>query len=225
MRARPAGLAIRRASVVLLSAMSSTPTTDPRFAEIESHRGYLIRYALSQLRDLQLAEEAVQEALLAALEGIGRFDGRSTLRTWLTSILRFKVIDLQRRLVAERAQVDIDAERLVDEHESWLDEMFDETGHWRAPPQAWNDPEAALEQRRFWEAFEKCLGGLPATASRVFSAVSSALRARSPVIASGAPGVSGTPVLHHSRLSVSKSTPSAKPAHPARPRCRQRPSR
>jgi len=168
MRARPAGLAIRRASVVLLSAMSSTPTTDPRFAEIESHRGYLIRYALSQLRDLQLAEEAVQEALLAALEGIGRFDGRSTLRTWLTSILRFKVIDLQRRLVAERAQVDIDAERLVDEHESWLDEMFDETGHWRAPPQAWNDPEAALEQRRFWEAFEKCLGGLPATASRVF---------------------------------------------------------
>ena len=148
--------------------MPHAPTSDARFAEIESHRGYLLRYALSQLRDLQLAEEAVQEALLAALEGIGRFDGRSTLRTWLTSILRFKVIDLQRRLVAERAQVDIDAERLVDEHESWLDEMFDETGHWRAPPQAWNDPEAALEQRRFWEAFEKCLGGLPATASRVF---------------------------------------------------------
>jgi RNA polymerase sigma-70 factor (ECF subfamily) len=46
--------------------------------------------------------------------------------------------------------------------------MFDETGHWKSPPQAWNDPEAALEQRRFWEAFEKCLGGLPASASRVF---------------------------------------------------------
>jgi RNA polymerase sigma-70 factor (ECF subfamily) len=154
--------------MLLFAAMPRAPTTDPRFAEIESHRGYLLRYALSQLRDQQLAEEAVQEALLAALEGIGRFDGRSTLRTWLTSILRFKVIDIQRRLASERANVAIDDERLVEDHEAWLDEMFDETGHWRSPPQAWNDPEAALEQRRFWEAFEMCLAGLPATASRVF---------------------------------------------------------
>jgi RNA polymerase sigma-70 factor, ECF subfamily len=163
-----AGLAYGRAADVSLSAMSPALTTDPRFAQIESHRSYLLRYALSQLRDPQLAEEAVQEALLAALESIGGFDGRSTLRTWLTSILRFKVFDLQRRLTAERARVDIDEERLVDEHESWLDEMFDETGHWRTPPQAWNDPEAALEQRRFWEIFGNCLDGLPAKAGRVF---------------------------------------------------------
>lgn len=148
--------------------MKNARTANPRFAEIESHRPYLVRYALSQLRDPSLAEEAVQEALLAALEGIGKFDGRSTLRTWLTSILRFKVIDIQRRQVADRANVDLDEERLAEEHESWLDDMFDETGHWRSPPQAWNDPEASLEQRRFWEAFETCLGGLPATASRVF---------------------------------------------------------
>ena len=148
--------------------MKNAPTADARFAEIESHRPYLVRYALSQLRDPVLAEEAVQEALLAGLEGIARFDGRSTLRTWLTSILRFKVIDIQRRQVAERAHVDIDEERLADEHEAWLDDMFDETGHWKSPPQAWNDPEAALEQQRFWEAFERCLAGLPATASRVF---------------------------------------------------------
>ena len=148
--------------------MARTPTTNLRFAEIESHRGYLVRYALSQLRDQQLAEEAVQEALLAALEAIGGFDGRSTLRTWLTSILRFKVIDIQRRLTAERSHVAIDDERLVEDHEAWLDDMFDETGHWKSPPQAWNDPEAALEQRRFWEAFEMCLAALPSTASRVF---------------------------------------------------------
>jgi len=148
--------------------MSQAPTTGQRYAEIESHRAYLVRYALSQLRDRELAEEAVQEALLAALEGIGGFDGRSSLRTWLTSILRFKVIDIQRRLTAERSRVEFDEERLVDDHESWLDEMFDASGHWRSPPQSWNDPEAALEQRRFWEAFEKCLSGLPAMASRVF---------------------------------------------------------
>jgi RNA polymerase sigma-70 factor (ECF subfamily) len=147
--------------------MSDAPATDSRFAEIESHRMYLVRYALSQLRDAQLAEEAVQEALLAALEGIGSFDGRSSLRTWLTSILRFKVIDLQRRAVKERAQVALDDIPAADD-ESWLDDLFDETGHWRSPPQSWNDPESALEQRRFWEAFERCLSGLPGAASRVF---------------------------------------------------------
>lgn len=144
------------------------PTADPRFAEIESHRPYLVRYALAQLRDAQLAEEAVQEALVAALEGVGSFDGRSSLRTWLTSILRFKVIDLQRRAVKERSHASLGEDARAPDDDSWMDDFFDETGHWRSPPQAWNDPESALEQRRFWEAFERCLSGLPAAASRVF---------------------------------------------------------
>ena len=149
--------------------MPHASASDPRFAEIESHRPYLLRYALAQVRDAELAEEAVQEALVAALESIDGFDKRSTLRTWLTSILRFKVIDIQRRLVADRARLQHDeAAAMVAEHEAWLDEMFDDTGHWRSPPQAWNDPEAALEQSRFWMVFEDCLGRLPNTGGRVF---------------------------------------------------------
>jgi len=141
--------------------------TDPRFAEIESHRPYLLRYALAQLRDASLAEEAVQEALLAALESIGSFGGKSTLRTWLTSILRFKVIDLQRRAVADRARVSIDEDR-DGADESWLDEHFDASGHWREAPQAWGDPVSALEKGRFWEVFERCLDRLPGAGNRVF---------------------------------------------------------
>ena len=141
--------------------------TDPRFAEIESHRPYLLRYALAQLRDGQLAEEAVQEALLAALESLPTFNGKSALRTWLTSILRFKVIDLQRRAVAERAHQPLDEEAESGDDAS-LDDLFDATGHWREAPQAWSNPEAALEQRRFWEAFERCLDRLPRMGGRVF---------------------------------------------------------
>jgi RNA polymerase sigma-70 factor (ECF subfamily) len=149
--------------------MTDATATDPRFAEIESHRAYLLRYALAQLRDAALAEEAVQECLLAALEGIGRFAGQSSLRTWLTSILRFKVIDLQRRVVAERRQVELD-ENVGDLEEdgAWLDDLFDETGHWRDAPQSWSNPEAALEQKRFWEVFERCLDRLPGAGPRVF---------------------------------------------------------
>lgn len=143
-----------------------TPTvTDPRFAEVQSHRPYLVRYALAQLRDAELAEEAVQETLLAALEGLDRFKGESTLRTWLTSILRFKVIDLQRRVVAERRNV---VRPDAAEEEDWTDELFDESGHWREAPQTWGNPEAAFEQRRFWEAFQQCLDRLSPAAARIF---------------------------------------------------------
>src|SRR5260221_4145446 len=105
--------------------MPAAPTiSDPRFAQIEGHRPYLMRYALSQLRDGQLAEEAVQECLLAALEGIEAFGGRSSLRTWLTSILRFKVIDLQRRAVADRNTIELTDFAAGAGDEGWLDELF-----------------------------------------------------------------------------------------------------
>jgi RNA polymerase sigma-70 factor, ECF subfamily len=149
--------------------MVETPVADSRFAQIESHRPYLLRYALARLRDAQLAEEAVQECLVAALEGIGGFAADSSLRTWLTSILRFKVADLQRRALSERRHVDLADDAAGEEEEgAWLDDLFDATGHWRDPPQAWSNPEAAFEQKRFWEAFERCLDRLPGAAPRVF---------------------------------------------------------
>lgn len=148
-----------------MASMSETPVRDARIVEIESHRPYLVRYALAQLREPEAAEEVVQEALLAALEAIGSFQGQSTLRTWLTSILRFKIADHQRRVVQDRARFQDAGDA---EDEAWLDELFDETGHWRDPPQAWTDPEAAFEQRRFWEVFERCLGRVPGAGGRVF---------------------------------------------------------
>jgi RNA polymerase sigma-70 factor (ECF subfamily) len=147
--------------------LSELPLSDPRLADIESQRPYLMRYAMAQLRDPVLAEEAVQEALLAAVEGLQSFQGHSTLRTWITSILRFKIADQQRRAVQERSRME-SADADSHDDEAWLDELFDETGHWRDPPQAWGNPEAALEQRRFWEAFERCLERLPARGGRVF---------------------------------------------------------
>ncbi len=183
--------------------MPQTPVTDPRFAEIETHRTYLVRYALSQLRDADLAQEAVQESLLAALESISTFNRNSTLRTWLTSILRFKVIDIQRRLVADRARNVCMDESAAAGDEAWIEEQFDETGHWRVAPQAWANPEAALDQRRFWEAFERCLGNLPETAARVFFK-REVLGEETQAIC-GAEGISNSNcwvILHRARISL-----------------------
>mgnify|MGYP000715180077 CR=1 FL=1 len=60
---------------------------------VEGERAYLLRFASLQLRNPAHAEDVVQETLLAALEGLERFSGRSSLRTWLTGILKHKVID------------------------------------------------------------------------------------------------------------------------------------
>ncbi len=140
---------------------------DPaQLTDIELHRTYLMRYALAQARDATIAEEAVQETLLAALESIAAFRGRSTLRTWLTSILRFKLADQRRLAAREPVCVAIDEPDANDD--AALAELFDQHVHWRVAPQAWANPAAALEQRRFWEVFERCLAALPAMRGRVF---------------------------------------------------------
>ena len=65
-----------------------------RHLEIDQHRGYLMRYALLQLRHQTAAEDAVQETLLAAVEGGARFSGKSSVKTWLTGILKHKIIEM-----------------------------------------------------------------------------------------------------------------------------------
>jgi RNA polymerase sigma factor (sigma-70 family) len=65
-------------------------------AQLDAHRGYLLRVARLQLRDEALAEDVVQDTLLAALSGKG-FAGKSSLKTWLTGILKHKIVDAIRR--------------------------------------------------------------------------------------------------------------------------------
>jgi RNA polymerase sigma-70 factor (ECF subfamily) len=66
-------------------------------SQLAEHLDYLRRFARSRARDEELAEEAVQETLLAALESGQRFAGRARLRTWLTGILIHKIHDEFRR--------------------------------------------------------------------------------------------------------------------------------
>ncbi len=138
------------------------------FAEIESHRSYMLRFATAKLRDADQAEEVVQEALLAALDGIGSFSRQSTLRTWVTSILKFKIIDFQRRVIGERARF---ASAPTDDDSTdpeWFDKMFDDTGHWQPRLPEWANPDGALEQKQFFAVFESCMDKLPRAASRIF---------------------------------------------------------
>lgn len=131
-------------------------------SQVEHERPYLLRYARLQLRDSHLAEDAVQEALLAALAGEAGFAGRSNLRTWLTGILKHKIIDAIRRSAREATQLPNQSDL------SEFDPLFDDRGHWSDRPAAWGDPDSALQQKQFLAALESCLEALPEKSAQAF---------------------------------------------------------
>lgn len=65
--------------------------------EMVSHRDYLVRYAQRKLHDPMLAEDVVHDVFEAVLTGRASFAGRSALRSWLTAILKHKIVDLVRQ--------------------------------------------------------------------------------------------------------------------------------
>ncbi|MGW8269065.1 MAG: sigma-70 family RNA polymerase sigma factor [Burkholderiales bacterium] len=131
-------------------------------AQLEQQRPYLLRFAALQLRDANAAEDAVQETLLAALAGEAKFAGRSNLRTWLTGILKHKIIDSIRRSTREPT-VDADLDNT-----SEFDSLFVPDGHWKSAPRTWEEPHGALEQKQFLGVLEECLARLPQKTARVF---------------------------------------------------------
>ena len=134
-------------------------------SEVEGMRPYLVRYASLQLRDAETAQDVVQETLLAALVGEQSFASRSNLRTWLTGILKHKIVDTIRRSGRERPMADAESE---DSAVGEFDDLFKENGHWVEHPDAWNHPEEALHQQQFLKTLEQCLAGLPARSAQTF---------------------------------------------------------
>ena len=62
-----------------------------------SYADYLYAYAIRRINDEELAKDLVQETFLAALEKAATFEGKSSERTWLTAILKNKIIDVYRK--------------------------------------------------------------------------------------------------------------------------------
>src|SRR5687768_4471153 len=115
-------------------------------AELQIHRGYLLRVAQLQLRDRDSAEDVVQDTLLAALAGREGFTGKSSVKTWLTGILKHKIVDAIRRkqrdpILESSLPEEVDLED--------FDGLFKENGAWDVAPTDWGDPEAALSRQQF----------------------------------------------------------------------------
>ena len=120
---------------------------------IDLYHAGLVRLAIVYVSDRNVAEEVAQETWLALLEGIGRFEGRSSLKTWIFRILANRA---RTRAVRERRTVAFSELLLPDvsplDDEPPIDpERFlpaDDPRwphHWASPPAGWGDtPERLL---------------------------------------------------------------------------------
>lgn len=137
---------------------------------VDRHGDYLYRCAMVRVRDRQIAEDIVQDTLLAALQARASFAGQSSERTWLVGILKHKVIDHIRRVSRTRPIESFEPFLAADEDESRL---FAEDGHWReeaAAPADWGaDPRTLTENKEFWEVMRKCLDRLPGKTAQVYT--------------------------------------------------------
>lgn len=142
-------------------------TLDPH-SWVTRYADYLYTYAVTRINDEDQARDLVQETFLAALEKADKFEGRSTERTWLTSILKFKVIDVYRKNssgFAKRANLS-DAEL---EHQDFFDAV---DGHWNdqhRPKALGIERPDALENKEFQRILQLCMNKLPVLWLSVFT--------------------------------------------------------
>ncbi len=130
---------------------------------LADHGDYLFRVARRQLHSDALAEDAVQETLLAALSAQHRYAGDASPRTWLTGILKHKIVDQIRRQVRE---VELPRD---EEGEEAVDRLFHQDGHWAEPVRAWGNPLAETELNQMRRLLDLCADRLKPVMAQVFS--------------------------------------------------------
>lgn len=124
----------------------------------------LYRYGVARVRNSDVAEDLVQETLLAALKAKENYAGQASEQTWLIGILKHKIIDYFRKSSREKSQ-ELD-EQLVSKNET--DDHFNHKGHWQVELSTWSKPEQSMEQEQFLMTLQVCIDGLPPRLSKIF---------------------------------------------------------
>ena len=127
---------------------------------VQRYQEQMLRLATSFVPNQAVAEEVVQDTLLALLRGLDRFEGRSSLKTWLFSIL---VNQARTTGTKEHRSVPVpDPEPAVDPA------RFDAGGGWADPPEQWVEAaEGRLEAGKLADRLRALMDELPARQRQV----------------------------------------------------------
>ena len=134
---------------------------------VEEFGDYLFRFAQFRVRRREVAEELVQETFLAAWKGLDRFEGKSSLKTWLVTILKNKIMDHFRKSSREQ---EVTSGEGTENNDEWLDSVFNRFGIWRTVLDEWKaTPEGLVESQGFIDQVRLCLEKLPSKMKQVFT--------------------------------------------------------
>lgn len=125
---------------------------------VDEYTDALYSWAYHKTSDPEVAKDLTQDTFLAAVQGIERFKGNSTPRTWLFSILNNKIVDYYRKKVKNPTYDDT---RLTEDLNG---RTFTNDEHWteKGVPSDWHDPdENLLDNPDFTEVFNLCIELLP----------------------------------------------------------------
>jgi RNA polymerase sigma-70 factor (ECF subfamily) len=130
---------------------------------LDRHHGPLVRLAQQYVPNRAVAEEVAQETWLAVIEGIDRFEQRSSVKTWLFRILiniaRSRGVQ-ERRTIPFATTATPDDGPAVDPHRfRRLDPRT--RGQWKRPPHPWGDPEQRALDAETLETIQRAVDRLP----------------------------------------------------------------
>ncbi|OFY49077.1 MAG: hypothetical protein A2W85_16630 [Bacteroidetes bacterium GWF2_41_31] len=131
---------------------------------VENHGDFLFNFAYSRVRYRQVAEDLVQECFLSALKSRQHFRGESSERTWLTAILKRKVIDFYRKQTTK-------SDSSEDSFSSPFIKEGPFQGRWlrERSPKPWSPTaDEHLNQEEFMGVLKVCLDHLPENWRAIF---------------------------------------------------------
>ena len=135
---------------------------------VDGHADYLYAYAVARLGDEEQAKDLVQETFLAALERVDQFEGRSSERTWLTAIIKNKIMDVYRKK-SSAWQTMVSSSKGDTDNTDFFDA---DNGHWKEQyyPKAFGiENYDQLANKEFNHIVERCMKKLPALWLSVFT--------------------------------------------------------
>lgn len=132
---------------------------------VNHYSDQLLGFALSRLKDEHLAKDLVQETFISAWKNIEQYNGEASVKTWLTTILKNKIIDHYRKASTRLT------DSLISQEEA-QDAFFDAAGHWSKthyPKDFAMDAGSTIEKKEFLQILTDCRKKLKSIQDAVFS--------------------------------------------------------
>jgi len=140
---------------------------------VDQHHSSLLRLAMAHVPDRSVAEEVVQETWIGVLEGLDRFEGRSSLKTWIFRILTNKAKTRGVRESRHTTFSDLGTSHDDSDEPSIDPSRFRSSGHWTdywaSYPQPWDEetPEKVFLTKEGAAYLEQAIEALPSNLRRI----------------------------------------------------------